>query len=151
MMTASDSLGFPQFPGTPGVFNPVPDDLSQLAANNPMAGFAALDGFNLPNMQGATPDMWSMDGFLGNRQTPGWGGAALGIGNALMSTFMGMKQYGLAKKTLAENKRQFNLNFGAQRQTVNTQLEDRQRARVASNPGAYQSVGDYMSTNGIKG
>ena len=35
-------------------------------------------------------------------------------------------------------------------QTLNTQMEDRQRARVASNPTAYQSVGDYMNKNGLK-
>jgi hypothetical protein len=66
-----------------------------------------------------------------------------------MSGFMGMQQYGLAKKTLEESKRQYDQNYSAQRQTVNTQLEDRQRARVASNPGAYQSVSDYMSQNRI--
>jgi hypothetical protein len=72
-------------------------------------------------------------------------GVAQGLGNA----FLGMKQYGLAKDTFNENKRQFNLNYDAQRKTINTDLEDRQRARVASNPGAYQSVGDYMKQNGV--
>ena len=80
----------------------------------------------------------------------GWGGLALGAAGGLASTIMGMKQYGLAKKTLAENKRQFQLNYDAQKQSTNTRLEDRQRARVASNAGAYQSVGDYMGTNGIR-
>ena len=60
-----------------------------------------------------------------------------------------MKQYGLAKKTLEENKRQFQMNYDAQKQSTNTRLEDRQRARVASNSGAYQSVGDYMAANKI--
>lgn len=82
--------------------------------------------------------------------TQGWGGPALGAANGLLSAFMGMKQYGLAKDSLAESKRQFGLNYDAQRTTTNTQLEDRQRARVASNGSAYQSVGDYMSQNGIK-
>lgn len=80
----------------------------------------------------------------------GWGNLALGAAGGLASTFLGMKQYGLAKKSLAENKRQFQLNYDAQKQTTNTRLEDRQRARVASNAGAYQSVGDYMGTNGIR-
>ena len=80
----------------------------------------------------------------------GWGGYALGGTQALMNAFMGMKQYGLAKKQLAESKRQFNLNYDAQRSTTNAQLEDRQRSRVAANPGAYQSVGDYMKQYGIK-
>lgn len=84
-------------------------------------------------------------------KTDGWGGMALGAAQGLANAYMGMKQYGIAKDTLAENKRQFALNYEAQRSTTNSALEDRQRARVASNPGAYQSVGDYMNQNGIKG
>jgi hypothetical protein len=76
---------------------------------------------------------------------------ALGAAQGLANVWMGMKQYGLGKKTLAENKRQFGLNFDAQMRTTNAALEDRQRARVASNPGAYQSVGEYMNKNAIKG
>lgn len=83
--------------------------------------------------------------------TQGWGTPVLGAANGLLSAFMGMKQYGLAKDSLNEGKRQFQLNYDAQRQTTNTQLEDRQRARVASNSGAYQSVGDYMRANGVRG
>lgn len=83
--------------------------------------------------------------------TQGWGTPALGVASGLLNAFMGMKQYGLAKDSLAEGKRQFGLNYEAQKTTTNAQLEDRQRARVASNAGAYQSVGDYMNTYGIKG
>ena len=88
--------------------------------------------------------------FFGSNGQQGWGGTAMGAIGGMANLFMGMKQYGLAKKTLAENKRQFELNYGAQRQTTNTQMADRQAARVASNPGAYQSVGGYMEQNGIK-
>lgn len=91
-----------------------------------------------------------MDKMIGTKDKPGWGGFALGALNAGSNIFFGMKQYGLAKQTLAENKRQFQLNYDAQKQTTNTALEDRQRARVASNAGAYQSVGDYMKENGVK-
>lgn len=99
------------------------------------------------------PDAW--DKFLGYKDAKGnsfngWGGMALGTGQALLNGFMGMKQYGIMKDSLKENKRQFNTNFAAQKQMVNSQLEDRQRARVASNPGAYQSVGEYMPKYGIK-
>lgn len=80
----------------------------------------------------------------------GWGGMALGIMQGLGSAFMGMKQYGLAKEQLQFAKDSFEKNYAAQRSITNANLEDRQRARVASNPGAYQSVGDYMAQNGIK-
>lgn len=83
-------------------------------------------------------------------KTEGWGGLALGAASALGGAFMGMKQYGVAKQQLAESKRQFDVNYGAQRQLINTELEDRQRARVASNPSAYQSVGTYMNENKVR-
>jgi hypothetical protein len=85
-----------------------------------------------------------------NVTTQGWGlpalQGALGAGNLLM----GMKQYGLAKDSFKQSKNEFDMNWGANRDLTNSQLEDRQRARVASNPGAYESVGNYMSTYGIK-
>lgn len=99
------------------------------------------------NMSGPGANTGFLDGALGPN---GWGGLALNAAGGLASTFLGMKQYGLAKQTLAENKRQFQLNYDAQKRTTNTRLEDRQRARVASNANAYQSVGDYMTTNGIQ-
>jgi len=75
---------------------------------------------------------------------------AIGGLSALSNAYMGMKQYGLAKEQFAESKRQYNQNYAAQRTLTNSQLEDRQRARVASNAGAYESVGSYMNRNGIK-
>ncbi len=80
----------------------------------------------------------------------GWGGAALGLIQGLGSAYMGMKQYGLAKDQLQFSKDSFNKNYAAQAKMTNSMLEDRQRARMASNPGAYQSVGDYMAKNGIQ-
>lgn len=77
----------------------------------------------------------------------GWGGLALGAGQALMNALMGMRQYGLAKRQFEFQKNAWNQNMANQRKTVNTQLEDRQRARVAANPTAYQSVGEYMNQN----
>lgn len=84
-------------------------------------------------------------GGIGTSEKPSWGGMALGTMQGLGNAFMGMKQYGLAKKTLKENKRQFELNYNAQKKTTNASLEDRQHARVASNAGGYESVGSYMN------
>jgi len=95
------------------------------------------------------------DSFLQQRNADGttsggYGAAALGTLQGIGNLYLGMKQYGLAKETLANNKAQFERNFAAQRQTTNAALEDRQRARVASNSGAYQSVGDYMNQNEVR-
>ena len=146
--TYDDGIGVPQldFFSQPGV----PQDWSSaLMMGPPKSAMGA--GPSIP-MKGATGGVTPIDsnwydGMLGS---DGWGGLALNAAGGLASTFLGMKQYGLAKQTLAENKRQFQLNYDAQKQTTNTRLEDRQRARVASNAGAYQSVGDYMAVNGIK-
>jgi hypothetical protein len=85
---------------------------------------------------------------VGTRENPGWGGLAVGAGSALMNAFMGMKQYGLAKSQLAESRRRYDQDYQAQKTLTNAQLEDRQHARVASNPG-YQSVGAYMNQNRV--
>jgi hypothetical protein len=69
---------------------------------------------------------------------------------ALGNVWMGMKNYGLAKDSLKEGKRQFNMNYGAQRDSTNTLMEDRQNARVASNPNFYESTATYMDKNRIR-
>lgn len=104
---------------------------------------------------GGAPN-WSMwDRLFGAEDGQGnmIGGAVLptvqtltGLGNL----WLGKESYDLAKDSFKENKRQFGMNFDAQRRTTNAELRDRQRARVASNPGAYQSVGDYMDQNGVR-
>jgi hypothetical protein len=124
------------------------------------AGVAGLGSqFQVPGM----PDLSGggggggggfMQGMLGGTNADGtkmngWGGLALGAASGIANTFMGMKQYGMAKDALKENKRQFNLNYGAQRDSTNTRMEDRQRARVAANSSA-QSVDSYMDKNRIK-
>lgn len=108
------------------------------------------------NTPQTTPGMFNgmFDNFLGSTDAngirkDGWGGMALGAAQGIGNLYMGMKQYGLAKDTLAENKRQFALNYDAQKKTTNAQLEDRQNARVAANPNAYQSVSEYMNKNRI--
>ena len=82
-------------------------------------------------------------------KTQGWGGLALSGIQGLGNSYMAMKQYGLAEDALKEQKRQFNTNFEAQRKMTNSQLSDRQRARVASNEGAYASEAEYMKKWGI--
>lgn len=73
----------------------------------------------------------------------------MGAAQGLFSGIMAMKNYGLAKQTLAQNKEMADKNYAAQGTTTNTAFQDRQRARVASNPGAYESVDSYMNKNRI--
>lgn len=87
-------------------------------------------------------------GFLGNDGNQGWGGLALGAIGGLGSAFMSMQNYGLARDALQSSQDQFTKNYTAQRDTLNTQMEDRQRARVAANSGS-ESVESYMARNRI--
>ncbi len=89
------------------------------------------------------------DGAVGTKETPGWGGMAMGAASGISSAMLGWGQYNMAKDALATNQKQFQMQYDAQKKMTNSNLEDRQRARVASNAGAYQSVGDYMNKNGV--
>ena len=80
---------------------------------------------------------------------PGYGGNILQGVSAAGNLYLGMKQYGLAKDQLAFQKTAFEKNFENQRKVTNGGLADRQTARVAANPSAYQSVGDYMKQYGV--
>ena len=104
----------------------------------------------LNGLGGAGPSF--MDKMLGyegkNGAVPGWGGTALSAASGIGQSLMSMKQYGLMEDQLKEQKRQFDINYAMQKKSFNSQVEDRQRARVASNPGAYESVSDYMKKYG---
>lgn len=90
-------------------------------------------------------------GANGQMTGQGWGGLALGAITSGLNAYMGMKQYGLAKDQFAESKKQFGMNFDAQRRTTNAALADRQAARISSSPSSFASVADYMAKYGIPG
>ena len=79
----------------------------------------------------------------------GWGTPAIGAASALMNGYLGMQNYNLAKDQFDFQKSAFNKNWAAQSKMTNASLADRQAARVAANPTAYQSVGDYMKQYGV--
>lgn len=91
-----------------------------------------------------------LSGAIGTTDNPGWGQPALSALSGLGSAYLGMQQYNLARRTLDESRRQYDQNYSAQRNLTNARLQDRQRARVASNPYVYQSVSDYMQQYGVR-
>jgi hypothetical protein len=141
--------------GVGGVYGPDNSDVGG-GFNPALAGPAGSTPGATPGMFAGLSDWMKSSGILGSYdpktgiKTDGWGSLALGAAQGLGGLYMGMQQYNLAKDTLENNKAQFERNYAAQRTTTNANLEDRQRARVASNAGAYQSVGDYMAQNGVK-
>ena len=97
-----------------------------------------------------------LGGFLNKKnpitgeETQGWGGPAIGIANGLSSAYFGMKNYGLQKDALNESRRQWDANYAVQKSLTNSQLEDRQRARVAVSTSGHENVADYMKKYGVK-
>lgn len=144
-------------PTVPVQASPLPFDFNQSigVAPDSMAKWGSslsnnqiADQFNFGNTPtpGGSGGGWN---WFDTRDQKGMLGTAIGGAQALGNLYMGMQQYNLAKETLAANKEQFAKNYEAQKTTTNTALEDRQRARVASNAGAYQSVSDYMNKNRV--
>ena len=115
------------------------------------AGYTEVSPYASSDGKLSSDNLWGALGTTdaaGNK-TQGWGSPAINLAQGVGSAFMGMKQYGLAKDQLQFSKDAFNKNYDAQRMSTNTNLEDRQYARVAANPGAYQSVSDYMSQHRV--
>ena len=75
-----------------------------------------------------------------------FGLSALG---GLANGIMGFQSLGLAKKQMNQAQENWDKQWEANKTSTNAALSDRQRARVASNPGAYESVDSYMKKYGI--
>lgn len=124
-----------------------------------------LNGVNTPNALNPTgtitptgdtysPSGW--DSFAGwtdkntNMQHMGWGMPAIGGANALMQSWLGLQQLSMAKRAMSEQRRQFDLNWGAQRNSFNNQLEERYRMRSEAGDPNSQDMAGYMAKWGLK-
>lgn len=128
-------------------------------ASNPIAfksNSTALGGSGVSQPQGTSPGF--MDNLLGftdenNVQHNGWGVPAMqGLGG-LAQSWLGFQNLNLAKDQFNFQKDSFLQQYDQQANMLNTQMEDRQRARLngrsAENTG-YKSIGDYMTDHGAK-
>lgn len=93
-------------------------------------------------------------GFLGYKdvkgnQFQGWGMPLINTAFGLGNLYLALKNYGIAKDTLKTQKDAFYKNYNAQRNLINSSLEDRQRRRVQENPNAIP-VDQYMAKYGVK-
>lgn len=94
---------------------------------------------------------------LGNQLQTGFGKMSLGekgsmvlgaVGSAL-NAYNAYKSNKLAKDQFNFQKQAWQANFNNQRKMTNSQLEDRQKARVANNPIQNESVDSYMRKYGV--
>lgn len=92
-------------------------------------------------------------GFLSTKDKQGWGGLALGAVQGGLGAFIGMKQYGLAKKQFEFQKDAWNKEYEVNKNLTNERLETRQNRRIAEsgvtgmNP---QDTASYMARYGVK-
>lgn len=82
-------------------------------------------------------------------QYQGWGMPVINTAFGLGNLYLALKNYGIAKDMLKSQKDAFNKNYAAQRNLINSSLEDRQRRRVQENPNA-TPVDEYMAKYGVK-
>ena len=131
----------------------ITDWISQMLGNS--SATSSLGGVpNTPGMSGlniGTSSQANGLNGLGNQGMSGLGLGQLALSgvNGLLSGYFGSQSLGLAKDQLATSKDQWNKQWGANQKATNAALSDRQAARVASNPGAYESVDNYMKKYGI--
>ena len=96
-------------------------------------------------MPGITDKLRNFNSQYGSTITGG-----LQAATGLWGAYNGMQQTKLAKQQMANSLNQWNKSYANQVASYNTRLEDRQRARVGSNPNAYESVDSYMDKNRLK-
>lgn len=114
-----------------------------------LKNFAEVPGISGDIGVGGGSDLFSRQSMFGDGKTGGWAAPAMQGAAMLGNLFMGMRQYGLMKDSLNFQKDSFNKQYEALRNLTNSQLEDRQRARVAANPNM-EDPASYMARWGVK-
>lgn len=76
--------------------------------------------------------------------------SGIGLITGGIGAWQGFQQNKLVRENMNQQANQFREQMNLSKQNINRNLEDRQRARVASNPVAYESVSDYMKKYGVK-
>lgn len=144
----SPSMGFPAYnPNNPDYMPTMPtQNLSMMPAQT----YNAVDT-NSPAFINGLRKIGILDSIdpKSGQRIGGVGSLVLGGIQGLANFKLGNEQLKIAKDVLNNNKSQFERNFANQQKTVNTALADRQAARYASNPNAYQPVDQYMINNRV--
>ena len=76
--------------------------------------------------------------------------SGIGLLTGGMGAWNGMQQNKLMRQNMNQQAGQFREQMDLSKQNLNRNIEDRQRARVASNSQAYESVDSYMKKYGVK-
>ena len=89
------------------------------------------------------------DNILGDKgsNTLGWGKGLLDTATGVGNLWLGGQQLKLGKQALKQDYRKWKTDTNNQVTLTNADLSARQDARVASNPGHFQSTAAYMEQN----
>lgn len=109
-------------------------------AGSSISATAPANTFNTPNVGGTLTN--SLSGLQ-------MGQLGLGAANGLLNGYLGFQNLGLAKSQAKQAQANWDKQWSANVKNTNASLSDRQAARVASNPNAYESVDSYMKKYGI--
>ena len=135
-----------------------------MAYGSPMDALQPIDTSGFAAMMKTTPDVaagagggwFSRAAAFGDTNpvtgasTGGWAMPAVQTFSSLANAWLGMKQYGMAKDALKEGKRQFDMNYDANKKTVNESQESRQVARLDATGGrVHTPVAQHMAQYGI--
>ena len=122
----------------------VPNVTGQYGVGNILS--SAQDRIN-----GANPSfMDKMFGYQkGNMQVGGMAPGLLQGAGSIAQSILGWGQLGEAKRQNAFTQDAWQKQYDNQATLTNASQRDRQSARVAAAPGAYQSVGEYMQQNKV--
>lgn len=133
----------------------IPSISDYITGNYMQSAGLSLNGDVTPGstLSGVTADT---GGFMGSLKKFGdWSannqallGLGVGLANGLFSFYQGNKSMNLLEKQFKNQEQTNERNYQNQRQMVNSQLADRQRARVASN-SSYMGVDEYMKKYGV--
>ena len=148
-------LGQPQ--GLGGLQSPSPysgsgltfnGDMNAMGANPTYQSLGTSMGMDMPSYtQGGTTF-----GNLGNwaAQNADLLKSGIGLVTGGIGAWQGYNQNKLMRQNMGQQASQFREQMDLSKQNINRNIEDRQRARVASNPTAYESVDSYMKKYGVK-
>lgn len=108
------------------------------------------------NSWGMFDNFWTQQNPTTQQPTQGWGMNALSTASGLWDSWNAFQQVGIARDSLNENKRQFNMNWDAQKNLTNADLYNQQlRLRAGMSDQTANSMGilspeDYVAKNGVK-
>lgn len=123
-------------------------DMNAMGANPTYQSLGTSMGMDMPTYtQGG-----STFGNLGNwaAQNSDLLKSGIGLITGGIGAWQGYNQNKLMRQNMGQQASQFREQMDLSKQSINRNIEDRQRARVASNPTAYESVDSYMKKYGVK-